>query len=122
MAKWRHRFAADRLEGLTDAPRPGAARTIGDEVIEAVVVETLETTPADASHWSTRAMAERHGIGRQLTTKKLQRSAHRSVKALAADIRNWVETWNQNPRPFTWHKSAEEILDRLVGYCRAINK
>ena len=57
-----------------------------------------------------------------LTTKKLQRSAHRSVKALAADIRDWVEHWSQSPKPFTWHKSAEEILDRLAGYCTAINK
>jgi transposase len=46
---WRHRFAAERLEGLVDAPRPGAARTISDEVVEAVVVETLETTPKDAT-------------------------------------------------------------------------
>ena len=297
VGKWRHRFADERLEGLTDAPRPGAARTIGDDVVEAVVVETLETTPKDATHWSTRSLAERHGISRQtvseiwrafglkpwrqdefkvspdpdlvekvrdlvglslsppvaaavyavdekpqiqavnrsapilpmlpttpqkathdyerngtldlfaalevatgkviadlrrshtaadfivflskidrevpdelevhvildnlsthktpavhewllrhprfhfhftptygswmnlverwfsaLTTKKLQRSAHRSVKALATDIRAWVETWNENPRPFTWHKSAEEILDRLAGYCAAINK
>lgn len=297
VAKWRHRFAADRLEGLVDAPRPGAARTIGDEVVEAVVVETLETAPKDATHWSTRAMAERHGISRQtvseiwrafglkpwrqdefkvspdpeliekirdivglylnppvaaavfavdekpqiqalnrsaptlpmlpttpakathdyvrngtidlfaaleiatgkviadlrpshtsaefvkfldkidaevpteldvhvvldnlsthktpavhewllrhprfhfhftptygswmnlverwfsaLTTKRLQRSAHRSVKALAADIRAWVELWNEDAKPFTWHKSADEILHRLAGYCGAINK
>ena len=297
VAKWRHRFAADRLEGLGDAPRPGAARQIGDEVVEAIVVETLETAPKDATHWSTRALAERHGISRQtvseiwrafglkpwrqdefkvspdpdliekirdlvglymsppvaaavfaidekpqiqalnrsaptlpmlpttpakathdyvrngtidlfaaleiatgkvitdlrkshtaadfiaflnkvdrqvpaeldvhvildnlsthktpavhhgccatarfhfhftptygswmnlverwfsaLTTKKLQRSAHRSVKALAADINAWVETWNENPRPFIWHKTADEILDRLAGYCAAINK
>lgn len=297
VAKWRHRFHADRLEGLGDAPRPGAARTVSDEVVEAIVVETLETTPKDATHWSTRALAERHGIGRQtvseiwrafglkpwrqdefkvspdpdliekirdlvglymsppvtaavyavdekpqiqaldrsapvlpmlpttpqnathdyvrngtldlfaalniatgtvitdlrkshkaadfiaflgqidtevpddldihvildnlsthktpavhewllrhprfhfhftptygswmnlverwfsaLTTKKLQRSAHRSVKALAQDIREWVQNWNENPRPFVWHKTAEEILDRLAGYCTAINK
>lgn len=297
VSKWRHRFVAERLEGLGDAPRPGAARTIGDDVVEAVVVETLETAPADATHWSTRSMAARHQISRQtvaeiwrafglkpwrqdefkispdpdliekirdlvglylsppvaaavyavdekpqiqaldrsaptlpmlpttparathdyvrngtvdlfaalevatgkvitdlrtshkasdfiaflnkidrevpdelavhvildnlathktpavhewllrhsrfhfhftptygswmnlverwfsaLTTKKLQRSAHRSVTALADDIRGWVQTWNDNPRPFTWHKSAEEILDRLAGYCRAINK
>jgi hypothetical protein len=56
-----------------------------------------------------------------LTTKKLQRSAHRSVQALAQDIRDWVETWNDNPRPFTWHKRAEEILDRLAGSCRPRN-
>lgn len=41
---------------------------------------------------------------------------------LADDIRGWVETWNEDPKPFTWHKSAEEILDRLAGYCGAINK
>ena len=49
VGKWRHRFAADRLDGLVDAARPGAARTIGDDVIEAVIVETLETTPPDAT-------------------------------------------------------------------------
>ena len=297
VAKWRHRFAADRLEGLGDAPRPGAVRQIGDDVVEAIVVETLETAPKDATHWSTRSLAQRHGISRQtvseiwrafglkpwrqdefkvspdpdlvekirdlvglylsppvaaavfaidekpqiqavnrsaptlpmlpttpakathdyvrngtidlfaaleiatgkvitdlrkshtaadfisfltkvdsqvpadldvhvildnlsthktpavhqwllrherfhfhftptygswmnlverwfsaLTTKKLQRSAHRSVKDLAADIPAWVETWNQNPRPFTWTKTADEILARLAGYCAAINK
>ena len=50
VSKWRHRFAAERLEGLGDAPRPGAARQIGDDVVEAIVVETLETTPKDATH------------------------------------------------------------------------
>ena len=57
-----------------------------------------------------------------LTTKKLQRSAHRSVKDLAADITAWVETWNQNPRPFTWTKTADQISARLASYCAAINK
>jgi transposase len=292
VSKWRRRFAACRLEGLGDAPRPGAARKIGDDVVETIVVQTLESTPKDATHWSTRALAERHGISRQtvaeiwrafglkpwrqeefkispdpdliekirylsppvaaavfaldekpqiqaldrsaptlpmlpttpakathdyerngtidlfaaleiatgkvitdlrkthtaadflaflnkvnrqvpaeldvhvildnlsthktpavhqwllrhrrfhfhftptygswmnlverwfsaLTTKKLQRSAHRSVKALTADIRAWAETWNEDPKPFTWHKTAEEILDRLAGYCTALNK
>jgi len=56
-----------------------------------------------------------------LTTKKLQRSAHRSVRALAADIKAWVEHWNEDPKPFVWHKTADEILDRLAGYCTAIN-
>jgi transposase-like protein len=49
VTKWRHRFAADRLDGLVDAPRPGAARSIGDDVVEAIVVETLETAPPDAT-------------------------------------------------------------------------
>jgi transposase len=57
-----------------------------------------------------------------LTTKKLQRSAHRSVKALAADITVWVQTWNENPKPFVWTKTADQILHSLAGYCAAINK
>jgi transposase len=56
-----------------------------------------------------------------LTTKKLQRSAHRNVKELAADIVAWVDTWNQNPRPFVWTKTAEQILERLADYCATIN-
>lgn len=297
VSKWRHRFAKDRLDGLVDAPRPGAARTIGDDVIEAIVIETLETSPPDATHWSTRGLAAKHGVSHQtvaeiwrafglkpwrqdefkvspdpelvekirdlvalymnppvaaavfavdekpqiqalnrtaptlpmlpstparathdyqrngtcdlfaalevatgkvithirphhtsadfvaflnkvnrdvpqgldvhvildnlsthktptvqrwllrhrrfhfhftptygswmnlverwfaaLTTKKLQRSAHRSVKELAADINAWVDNWNQNPTPFVWHKSAQQILERLAGYCQAINR
>ena len=62
VGKWRHRFAADRLDGLVDAPRPGAARSIGDDVVEAVIVDTLESAPPDATHWSTRGLAARHGI------------------------------------------------------------
>jgi transposase len=297
VSKWRHRFAADRLDGLVDAPRPGAARSIGDEVIEAVVVETLETAPPDATHWSTRGLAAKHGISHQtvaeiwrafglkpwrhdsfkvspdpelvekirdlvalymnppvaaavfaldekpqiqaldrttptlprlpttpqrathdyegngtcdlfaalnmatgsvitdirqshtsadfiaflnkvnrqvpkdlavhvildnlsshktpavhawllrhrrfhfhftptygswmnmverwfsaLTTKKLQRSARRSVKELASDIEAWVANWNKNPTPFVWHNTAEQILERIAGYCAAVNK
>jgi transposase len=296
VGKWRHRFAADRLDGLVDAPRPGAVRTIGDDVIEAVVVETLESAPPDATHWSTRGLAAKHGISHTtvreiwrafglkpwqadsfkvspdpdlvekirdlvalymsppvaaavfaidekpqiqalnrtaptlpmlpttparathdyerngtcdlfaalnvatgtvitdirkshtsadfvaflnkvnrevpaeldvhvildnlgthktplvhkwllrhrrfhfhftptygswmnlverwfsaLTTKKLKRSAHRNVKELAADILDWAATWNENPRPFVWTKTAEQILERLAAYCAAIN-
>ena len=297
VGKWRARFATDRLDGLVDAPRPGAERTIGDDVIEAVVVDTLESTPpGEDTHWSTRGLAAKHGISHQtvaeiwrafglkpwlqdsfkvspdpdlvekirdlvglyldppvaaavfavdekpqiqalnrtapilpmlpttpqrashdyqrngtvdlfaaleiatgkvitdirarhtsadfvaflnkidrnvpkdldvhvildnlsahktptvqkwllrhrrfhlhftptygswmnlverwfsaLTTKKLQRSAHRSTKELADDITAWANAWNKNPRPFVWHKTAEQILERLAGYCQAIN-
>lgn len=57
-----------------------------------------------------------------LTTKKLQRSAHRSVKELAADIKAWAAAWNEDPKPFVWHKTAEQILERLAGYCAAVNQ
>ena len=69
VSKWRKRFAESRLDGLIDEPRPGAARTIGDDIVEQVVIDTLETTPKDATHWSTRSMAERHGISRQTVSE-----------------------------------------------------
>ena len=52
-----------------------------------------------------------------LTTKKLQRSAHDSV---AADIVEWVEHWNEAPEAFVWHKTADEIPERLGRYCAAV--
>ena len=50
---------------MIDEPRPGAARAICDDVVEQIVIETLESTPKDATHWSTRSMAQRHGISHQ---------------------------------------------------------
>lgn len=59
---WRNRFAEHRLDGLTDEPRPGKPRTITDEQVEEVIVKTLESTPKDATHWSTRSMAREVGL------------------------------------------------------------
>ena len=61
-AKWRSRFAEHRLDGLTDEPRPGRPRTITDEQVDAVITTTLESTPKDATHWSTRSMAREVGL------------------------------------------------------------
>jgi transposase len=57
----------------------------------------------------------------ELTTKWLRRGTHRSVNELTADIRTWVAKWNADPRPFVWHKPADEILDSLAAYCQRIN-
>lgn len=57
----------------------------------------------------------------ELTTKKLQRAAHTSVHALNADIRAWITSWNDNPRPYVWTKTAEQILDSIATYCTRIN-
>src|SRR5512144_215730 len=62
VAMWRKRFAAKRLDGLVDAPRPGAPRQIGDDKIAEVVTTTLETMPAAATHWSTRSLARATGV------------------------------------------------------------
>jgi transposase len=56
--KWRTRFAEARLDGLSDEPRPGAPRQIGDDAIAETIRRTLETRPAGATHWSLRSMAK----------------------------------------------------------------
>jgi transposase len=62
VGKWRGRFLAKRLDGLLDEPRPGAPRKITDADVERVVTLTLESTPRDATHWSTRSMAAKAGL------------------------------------------------------------
>jgi transposase len=57
----------------------------------------------------------------ELTTKLLQRGVHKNVQQLEADIRNWIATWNENPRPFVWTKTADEILGSLAQYCQRIS-
>jgi transposase len=296
VTKWRNRFAADRLEGLLDEPRPGRPRTIVDQDVERVITATLESTPKNATHWSTRSMAAHVGLSQtavsriwrafglaphkqdswklskdpqfidkvrdvvglylnpperavvlcvdeksqiqaldrtapilpmmpgtparashdyvragtsslyaaldlttgkvigslhsrhraiefkkflttldrevpaglavhvvldnasthktpaikkwltahprfvlhftptssswlnllerwfgELTTKKLQRGTHRSVRALNADIRSWIATWNDDPRPYVWTKTADRILESINRYCQRIN-
>jgi len=297
VARWRGRFVRDRLEGLSDEPRPGAPRTITDERVEKVIVKTLEETPPKHdTHWSTRSMAKATGMSQsgvsriwrafglkphleetwklstdpqfiekvrdvvglylnppekalvlcvdekaqiqaldrsapilpilpttparrthdyvrngtsslfaaldlasgkiissmhrrhrhqeflkflklidaaapadldvhlicdnygthktpaikswllrhprfhfhftptssswlnlverwfaELTNRKLRRSAHRSVAELEADIRAWIQAWNEDPKPFMWTKTADEILESLAGYLTRIN-
>ena len=58
----------------------------------------------------------------ELTTKLLQRGAHRSVRDLNADIRAWIDSWNEDPRPFVWTKTADQILDSIARYCERINE
>src|SRR3954447_2399810 len=69
VATWRGRFAEHRLEGLTDAARSGAPRSIGDDAVEHLVALTLEEAPRGATHWSTRSMARRAGMSQTAVSR-----------------------------------------------------
>lgn len=69
VSKWRARFVKDRLDGLLDAPRPGAPRTIEDTHVDAVIAKTLESVPAGATHWSTRSMARATGMSQTAVSR-----------------------------------------------------
>ena len=56
-----------------------------------------------------------------LTDQLTHRGVHKSVQALEADVRAWIEDWNSNPKPFVWKKTAEEILDSLGRYLQRIS-
>src|SRR4051794_32702556 len=66
---WRGRFVARRLDGPTGEPRPGAPRTVTDADVERVVARTPETRPANATHWSTRGMAEAAGLSQSAVSR-----------------------------------------------------
>ena len=67
--RWRNRFVVDRLDGLLDEPRPGRPRVVGDERIKDLITATLETTPPDATHWSTRSMAGHLGLSQSMVSR-----------------------------------------------------
>jgi len=69
VSKWRARFVEHRMDGLLDAPRPGAPRSIDDARIDAVVAKTLESVPSGATHWSTRTMARAMNVSQTAVTR-----------------------------------------------------
>ena len=69
VSKWRRRFVTKRLEGLHDEARPGVPRSITDDHVEALIVATLEQTPTDATHWSTRSMAKATGMSQSAVSR-----------------------------------------------------
>ena len=69
VGKWRARFMERRLDGLLDEPRPGAPQKISDDQVERVLTLTLETMSADATHWSTRSMAQHCGLGKSTVSR-----------------------------------------------------
>ena len=69
VGKWRSRFLERRLDGLLDEPRPGTPRKVNDDEVERVLTLTLESTPRDATHWSTRSLAAVSGLSRSTVSR-----------------------------------------------------
>jgi transposase len=100
VTKWRNRFAARRLEGLLDEPRPGRPRTISDADVEAVIIKTLESKPKDATHWSTRSMAAETGLTQN------------------AIVRIWHAFGLQPHRQETWKLSKDpQFIEKVHDVC-----
>jgi transposase len=57
----------------------------------------------------------------ELAAKKIKRGSHTSVRSLEADIRSWIAQWNENPRPYVWVKTADQILASVAAYCERIS-
>src|SRR5258708_34078631 len=75
VGKWRSRFVSKRLDGLLDEPRPGTPRRPSDVEVERVLTMILESTPKNATHWSTRSLAKACGLSNA--------SVHRVWRAFA---------------------------------------
>ncbi|GAB3453284.1 IS630-like element ISMsm2 family transposase [Actinophytocola sediminis] len=101
VSKWRSRFVARRLEGLSDEPRPGRPQEIGDERIVLVITKTLEKKPGQDTHWSTRSMATATGMS--------QSAASRIWRAFGLKPHT-VETWKLSTDP----QFIEKVRD-VVG-------
>lgn len=69
VGKWKKRFITNGVDGLLDEPRPGAPRKLADEDVEKVITKTLESTPVDATHWSTRSMAKVTGMSQSAISR-----------------------------------------------------
>ena len=97
---WKRRYAAEGVGGLEDRPKPGRPRMV-DEA--AVVAATLEPPPdrLGVTHWSTR--------------QAIRRGTFISVPDLIAAIRRYIDGWNDRCQPFTWTKTADEILPHATG-------
>src|SRR3954452_4196230 len=98
--KWRRRFKEHRLDGLTDEPRPGQPRKISDAAVEEVIVKTLETTPKDATHWSTRSMAAEVGLN--------QTAVHRIWKAFGLQPHR-QDAWKLSKDPLFIEKVRDVV-------------
>jgi len=122
-----------RVELVVEGSRPSRHGAAQREVVEAIDNSSTHKTPS-IQRWLVRQpspcnFTPTYGswlnlVKRwfaELTTKSIKRSAHRSVRDLVASIRTWVNNWNEDPKPYVWYKTADEILDSLANYCQRIS-
>jgi transposase len=87
------------------------------------VIKWLATHPRFHMHFTPTYSSWLNQVERWfglLTDQRLRRGVHKTLRALENDIRDWIRTWNDNPRPFTWTKTADQILERLASYLQRI--
>jgi transposase len=88
-----------------------------------VIIRWLQTHPRFHMHFTPTYSSWLNQVERWfglLTDQRLRRGTHKSLHALETDIRDWITTWNQDPKPFTWTKNTDEILERLASYLQRI--
>ena len=137
VGKWRARFLERRLDGLSDEPRSGRPRTVTDDDAERVIALTLETTPRDATHWSTRSMARRSGLSHKRLVASggpsacnptaLKPSSYRRTPASSRRCgTSWVFTWTRRIERWccAWTRSRRfrrwTVRHRRIRYCPCV--
>jgi hypothetical protein len=104
------------LESYVSGISPGDRRMASAHADASALASRLGLHDVWSHHVVALALA-RDPLPDEVTNRKLRRSAHRSVTELETDIRKWTSEWNKDPKPFTWIKSADEILETLAAYC-----
>ena len=113
--RWQSYFAEAGVEGLIKGrSKPPGRKPLSAAIKLEVVEKTVKERPANATHWSVRSMAEEMGIS-HTSVQRIRRDTLTSGPQLKTAIENWIEHRKNNPKPFTWTKSAAKIV---VSYRR----
>jgi len=104
---------------LTKPTHPHAFRADTKNLLELVARKRARPVLRGPRRSNAPGLPDERWFG-YLTEQKIRRGAHRSVRALETDIKTWIAAWNEDPKPFVWKKSAEEILDSLSRYLQRI--
>ena len=127
---WRGRFAQHGLESLWEvAPGRGRKATYGPERIKAIVEGTLQSKPKGMTHWSCRLMAKSQGVSKSTVSsiwrsykQRVRRGSFFSVEELKKAIMEFLEAWNDDPKPFIWTATVESIVEKLHAVAKLSNK